>query len=135
MSTVKPTAGKSPVPPEEQFWQRYSPHYEFPLSTVTSIALHGLILALLAVVGWMVAKWAMAKQAPLPEMAVAVVGGGGGNPKGEGEGPGGEPSAPPAEAVENTDKPPTESTPPDTKREPLKPNTPPLQVFPEVKDD
>src|SRR5205807_8761094 len=72
---------------------------------------------------------------PLPEMAVAVVGGGGGNPKGEGEGPGGEPSAPPAEAVENTDKPPTESTPPDTKREPLKPNTPPLQVFPEVKDD
>ena len=24
----------SPVPPEERFWRRYSPHHEFPLSTV-----------------------------------------------------------------------------------------------------
>src|SRR5262245_64578862 len=118
MSTTKPAASKSPIPPEEQFWQRYSPHYEFPLSTVSSIAIHGLVLAMLAVVGYLVAKWAMAKQTPLPEIGVVVVGGGGGNPKGEGPGPGGEPPSAPPE--QTGDKPPTESTtPPEAKRDPL----------------
>ena len=33
-----PAKGKAAlIPPEEKFWQRYSPHHEFPLSTVTSI--------------------------------------------------------------------------------------------------
>jgi hypothetical protein len=35
-------------PPEETFWQRYSPHYEFPLSNIASIAVH--VLALLGVI-------------------------------------------------------------------------------------
>jgi hypothetical protein len=36
------------TPPEEAFWQRYSAHHEFPLSTVTSVALFGLAAGLAA---------------------------------------------------------------------------------------
>ena len=41
-----PLAGREagPAPFEEPFWQRYSPHHEFPLSSATSIALHMLAL-------------------------------------------------------------------------------------------
>ena len=38
---------KGLLPPDEQFWQRYSSHHEFPLSTVASILLHGLVAAVL----------------------------------------------------------------------------------------
>jgi hypothetical protein len=41
-----PSTG-DPLPkalPAEQFWQKYSPHYEFPLSNVASIAVHVLVL-------------------------------------------------------------------------------------------
>jgi hypothetical protein len=33
--------------PEDQFWETYSPHYEFPISMVASIALHVLFVGLL----------------------------------------------------------------------------------------
>src|SRR5262245_52595677 len=39
----KPATSKSLTPPEERFWQRYSPHYEFPISSVSSLAIHVLI--------------------------------------------------------------------------------------------
>lgn len=77
-----------PVPPEEQFWKRYSPHHEFPLSTVSSFALHILAAVLLALVGWWIATMAMEKGQPLKEMGVVIAGGGGGNLKGEGAAPG-----------------------------------------------
>jgi hypothetical protein len=35
-----------PLPPEERFWQKYSPHYEFPIANVASIALHVGVFAL-----------------------------------------------------------------------------------------
>src|SRR5262245_15547896 len=43
------------MPPEEKFWQRYSPHQEMPLSAVSSLVLHGLAigtLIMLAYLGW-----------------------------------------------------------------------------------
>ncbi len=44
--TIKPL-----IPPDESMWQKYSPHYELPLASATSIFLHGLILGILAVGG------------------------------------------------------------------------------------
>jgi hypothetical protein len=42
------TAEQPLVPPEERFWQRYSPHHEFPLSGAASVTVHALILGALA---------------------------------------------------------------------------------------
>lgn len=143
MSTANPafpnkvaSAAKSPVPPDEQFWQRYSPHYEFPLSTVTSFALHALALTLLGLVAWYIAKFATDQKKPLQEIGVVVVGGGGGNPEGFGPGTGGEATLPPP--VEYTgDRPPqdTDPKPPDPKQQNLSPSVPLVQLLPETKDD
>ncbi len=83
----------APIPPEERFWQRYSPHHEFPLSSVASVCLYGLGILL----AWAVVVFAMKQHedyAPLPVEPIAI-GGGGGNPLGEGTvGPGDRPVAP-----------------------------------------
>src|SRR5947209_5971339 len=42
-----PTGQAPVVPPEDSIWVRYSPHHEFPLSSVTSVALHILVCGLL----------------------------------------------------------------------------------------
>jgi hypothetical protein len=39
------------VPPDERFWQRYSPRHELPLAGATSLFAHGMVVALLAVGG------------------------------------------------------------------------------------
>ena len=39
------------IPPEEALWQRYSPHFELPLASATSLFLHGLVIGLLAMGG------------------------------------------------------------------------------------
>jgi hypothetical protein len=90
MPTATQAAGRAPAPPEEEFWQRYSPHHEFPLSSATSIALHLLILALLAVAGWWIVSMGSARSAPLPDVPVYVEPGGGNGPGQNGSGPGGD---------------------------------------------
>jgi hypothetical protein len=84
-------------PPEEQFWQRYSPHHEFPLSSVGSV----LVYVLAAVLIWAVITLSgIFRAAPPPDMGVVEDGadtpGAPGNP--------GNPGAPgdpgPKEAVE-----------------------------------
>ena len=89
-NTTPQTETQRPVaPPEEAFWVRYSPHHEFPLSTVSSFALHFLVLALLILAGWVALKLGLANQArPLPVDVVSLAGGG---PDGTGPGPGGDP--------------------------------------------
>jgi hypothetical protein len=42
-------ATKTPKPPDERFWQKYSPRVEFPLSTVASIALHIVVFGLFVI--------------------------------------------------------------------------------------
>ncbi len=87
---------KGPAPPEDAFWERYSPHHEFPLSSVSSIATHILVFGLMVLVGWAIAKFGLREeQKPVPIDAVAFEpGGGGGHPQGTGVGAGvGDPAA------------------------------------------
>jgi hypothetical protein len=130
--------GKLPVPPEEQFWQRYSPHYEFPLSSVTSAAIHILALIMLFLLGKYLFDKLNEQKKPLAEAGVVVVGGGGGNPLGQGDGPGGELKEPPPAPAEDVPDKPREENPvkqPDPNRPNLKPNVPLLERLPETKDD
>jgi hypothetical protein len=118
MSNNKPLTKdkKSPALPEERFWKRYSPHHEFPLSGVTSVALHGVIAALL-VLAIMNFAWRHNTE-PLP-MEEVVVAGGGGATDGVGDAPGN--LAPPSgkENVPETTEP-TTPKPPKDANEPIK---------------
>src|SRR5262245_35551203 len=40
-------------PPDERFWQRYSPHHELPLAGMTSVFVHGLIVGGMALAGFL----------------------------------------------------------------------------------
>jgi hypothetical protein len=51
-STSRPQDQKL-VPPDERFWQRYSPHGELPLSGASSLAVHLLIFGLLLLSAWL----------------------------------------------------------------------------------
>ncbi len=88
---------------------RYSPHHEFPLSTVTSVALHMLVIGLLIIGGILIAKlnWGGdVKPPPADAVAMEPAGGGGGNPNGVGTGPGdggGDPDAPDAPLADPDD--------------------------------
>jgi hypothetical protein len=46
---VEPAAPSEPQlkPPAERFWKKYSPHYEFPISTVATVAVHVAAIALI----------------------------------------------------------------------------------------
>jgi hypothetical protein len=89
-TNAKPTARAKPVPPDERFWKRYSPHHEFPLSSVSSIALHILLLGLLALGARLAYLWGMGATAPqvLSEGVNVKIGGGGGPKGGKVPGPG-----------------------------------------------
>ena len=82
------------LPPDEEFWEKYSPHYEFPLSSVGSIALHvaGLMIFLGAL--YMLSKMTLPDTGPVPMREIMITG--------DGESPtGSEGSGGPAQA-ENT---------------------------------
>src|SRR5262249_3434528 len=50
--TAPPTpSGKPLLPPAERFWRRYSPHYEFPLASATSVFFHSMVIGILAIGG------------------------------------------------------------------------------------
>jgi len=85
--------GKAPAkPPDERFWQRYSPHYEFPLSSTTSFVLHGIAIVALIYVA---SIFALGEDSKPLSMDAVVIAGGGGNIEGVGAGPGdGVPPAP-----------------------------------------
>jgi len=90
MSTSAPESKSPPPPlaaPSEEFWERYSPHHEFPLSSVGSIALHigGLVLILLAL--WLLSRLAISDKTPVP-MRVMKVSDDGEGPEGRGGGGG-----------------------------------------------
>jgi hypothetical protein len=137
--TPAASENKAPVaarrqPPEEKFWQHYSPHHEFPLSSITSVALHVLAVVLLAVIGWVLIKLGLGDENKPPDVRAVFVedAGGGGSKTGVpgSKGAGGNPL--PAEDV----GPSTEETPKEDvqlkdvdvgKVDPLK--------LPEIKDD
>ncbi len=83
----KPAAAKKELlPPDEKFWQRYSPHHEFPLSATSSVFLHILVFGLIALV-LSSSLFAFFREKPI-EVDAIVIAGGGGNPLGVGSGPG-----------------------------------------------
>jgi hypothetical protein len=69
------------APPEEQFWEKYSPHYEFPLSTVGSVAMHIAAVVLFLVALWLLSRMSITDKTPVPMRSVSIAG--------EGEGPDG----------------------------------------------
>ena len=79
----------SRVPPDEQFWRRYSPHGEAPLSIAGSIALHtlGLGAALLAIF-YLASLFSPSTQSLPVEPVRLDIGGGGGSKTGVGDVPG-----------------------------------------------
>lgn len=60
--TAEPTnvgGGHQPLlfPPEESVWRKYSANHEFPLSTLTSVALHVFVVLLVVLFGALVFHW------------------------------------------------------------------------------
>ncbi len=78
------------IPPEATLWQQYSPHFELPLASATSIFLHGLVIGILAIGGLAALFAANAEATRPPRMDVVMIEGGGTGF----EGLGGEPGLP-----------------------------------------
>lgn len=123
------------APPDEQFWKRYSPHHEFPLSSAASFGMHALAIAFLVLFGILAARFGWGDSgAPLPVEALDYVeGGGGGSETGQGNGPG---DAPPAASEAASDVKPDPNTPPSppTSPEALAEATPDPLTLPELTD-
>ena len=91
MSTpANPSPKAAPAPPDERFWQKWSPHHEFPLSTLASIAIHIVVIGLFLIYIAKLMKFGDDKSAvPIRVMSVlsdsdGTLGGpgsGGGDPK------------------------------------------------------
>jgi hypothetical protein len=80
---------KELAPPEERFWQRYSPHHEFPLSSVGSVVLHVLSIGALVVIAYVITRTRLDEQKAPPSLDVIAApglppmnAGGGGEPGG-----------------------------------------------------
>jgi hypothetical protein len=82
-----PSDSQPATPPEERFWVRYSPHHEFPLSSVSSICFYALLgLAIWVICAKIIPM--LSKDEPLPMESIAIGGKGGipGDPGGGGDG-------------------------------------------------
>jgi hypothetical protein len=83
MSTAvsEPSARKAKAeprtPPEEQFWKRYSPHGEAPLSLAGSLGLHALAFGGLLLFGVYLVNLLVKPQRNIPVEPVRLAGGGG----------------------------------------------------------
>ena len=110
---TKPASNK-PVPPDERFWQRYSPHAELPLSSAGSFVVHILLFGLLLLASFLGTLFFNSNRS-LPVEAVQLSDGGG-DPHAKGTGPnnGGDPveAAPSSKEKPATDTVPNEDTPP-----------------------
>ncbi len=93
MTSEVPSPSITPdrVPPDEAFWIRYSPHHEFPLSAVSSFALHTLAIGLLILIAVTLVSYFKPPHAPLPIDVVSV--GGNDQPGMPGSGGAGAPAA------------------------------------------
>src|SRR5258708_37145254 len=84
MATQSPAAGPQktgkqprelPKQPDEQFWQRYSPNHEFPLSTVTSVATHFLIGGVVVIIAFYLSQIRDERDKPLGMDTISAGGG------------------------------------------------------------
>jgi hypothetical protein len=74
----QPTGNTALLPPEEQFWKRYSPHGEAPLSWAGSFTVHALMGGALLLFGVYLASVLFPPSRTLPIEPVRVLPGGGG---------------------------------------------------------
>ncbi len=127
--TDKPAA-KPLVPPDERFWQRYSPHAELPLSSAGSFVVHILLFGLLILASFLGTMFFRSNRT-IPVEAV-VLSGGGGNPHGRGQNPNSSGDLVEADNTSNQkaateNVPDADLTPP--KEIKINPETPPKQEF------
>jgi hypothetical protein len=77
MASAEPSPQNKPtrplLPPEERFWKRYSPHYELPLASATSIVVHGMVLGMLAIGGLAFLFRASAEASRPPDMDMVLL--------------------------------------------------------------
>src|SRR5690242_15718915 len=97
-----------PKQPSEQFWQRYSAHHEFPLSSVTSVATHFMLAGLIVIIAFYWSRWRQEKEMPLAMDMITP--GGGGDPLGSTDDAGSGPAAestplPPTDVAKKTNEP------------------------------
>src|SRR5262245_21404066 len=79
---------KTVAPPDEKFWKKYSPHYEFPLGSTTSLVLHGLVLGILILGGYLFRLSRESATHRPPNMDVVMLDGTGDGEAGAGAAPG-----------------------------------------------
>lgn len=79
------------LPTEQPFWTHYSPHHEFPLSTVVSLAIHAIGFCVLVLAAS--ALWEKTRQPPVEIGVAGVVGPG--TPTGDGRPSGASPAGDP----------------------------------------
>ena len=89
-TATPPKAPPGPLaPPDEQFWEKYSPHYEFPLSGVGSVLMNVGALAVFLMALWFMARSTASDKEPLPISSKEVLfGDNDAGPQGEGAGGG-----------------------------------------------
>jgi hypothetical protein len=71
---AKKSAPKGPQPPADAFWRKYSPHFEFPLSAASSIALHTLIVVVLVLIGLGLLDFRVSRHGAIPIEPMAIDG-------------------------------------------------------------
>jgi hypothetical protein len=126
----KVPAKAGPKPPEQAFWQRYSPNHEFPLSSATSITVHVLAIVFMVMSGWLLARFGLGDK--MLDLDTIVIAGGGGSREGEGTARGDQPPVSGQEDVEKQDPKPGAPVPP---TEALKtPTLDPLNLSPDDQD-
>jgi hypothetical protein len=100
------------TPPEQQFWQRYSPHHEAPLSGIGTFAVHILLAGFLLMAGYL--GWLSLGRSKIePKIDVVRLDrGGNGRPDlGNGPSDGGQPKEVADLAAPEPNSPPSESSP------------------------
>lgn len=130
-----PPTEAPPGPPEEKFWKRYSKHHELPLSSLTSIGLHALVIGAVVALGIWGARLGFGEgDKPVDIVSLLEEGGGGGSPEGS-------PNANPedkathgAEVAPQTPRPETAPPRPAEQRPELKVPTPAAQPKIEFKE-
>lgn len=85
MSTAT-TENKPILPPDEKFWERYSPHHELPLASMTSFFIHGLVIGVMVLGAfWYLFERESDSHKPPSMDVVQLVGGGDGSEGASGE--------------------------------------------------
>jgi len=70
MTPVKEKQTAEELPPAEQFWKKYSPHYELPISTVATGAFHLLVVATIIIIATLLMK--PVEKPPVPVRSITL---------------------------------------------------------------